>query len=235
VHTGLFGGNETFVSMQGADVAHDGRVTVAYDKAVVKDAPSVDEDGHLSVEDEQQLYRYYSLDGSPTLEQGGEGRRAQSVDDLDGTFAGQDRGAVGHDTSGPTTDAAMTRSEEQLNVGTETRETGRARLRKHVVTEQEQVTVPVSHEEIRVEREPITDANRGDALDEPAISEEEHEVVLREERQSSTPRPSRSSGSARTRTPCRSRRPSAARSARRSSRSTTPAPTAPRTTPTGGH
>ena len=76
----------------------------------------------------------------------------------------------------------MTRSEERLNVGTETREAGRARLRKHVVTEQQQVTVPVSHEEVRVEREPITDANRDQAHDGPAISEEEHEVVLREER-----------------------------------------------------
>ena len=93
-----------------------------------------------------------------------------------------DRGTVGHDTSGPTTDNAMTRSEERLNVGTETRDAGRARLRKHVVTEQQQVTVPVSHEELRVEREPITDTNRGDAYDGPAISEEEHEVTLRAER-----------------------------------------------------
>jgi uncharacterized protein (TIGR02271 family) len=76
----------------------------------------------------------------------------------------------------------MTRSEERLNVGTETREAGRARLRKHVVTEQQQVQVPVSREELRVEREPITDANRGDAYDGAAISEDEHEVVLREER-----------------------------------------------------
>ena len=76
----------------------------------------------------------------------------------------------------------MTRSEEQLRVGTETREAGRARLRKHVVTEHQQVTVPVSHEEVTLEREPITDANRGDAYDGPAISEEEHEVTLHAER-----------------------------------------------------
>jgi len=90
---------------------------------------------------------------------------------------GYDR-TVGHDTSGPTTDDAMTRSEEQLHVGTRQRETGRARLRKYVVTENVTQTVPVSHEEVRVEREPITDANRGDAYEGPAISEEEHEVVL---------------------------------------------------------
>ena len=71
----------------------------------------------------------------------------------------------------------MTRSEEQLRVGTETREAGRARLRDYVVTEHQQVTVPVSREEVSLERESITDANRGDADDGPAISEEEHEVT----------------------------------------------------------
>jgi uncharacterized protein (TIGR02271 family) len=75
----------------------------------------------------------------------------------------------------------MTRSEEELRVGTTDRETGRARLRKYVVTEQQTQTVPVKREEVRLEREPITDANRGDAMDGPAISEEEHEVVLHAE------------------------------------------------------
>ena len=76
----------------------------------------------------------------------------------------------------------MTRSEERLQVGTQTREAGRARLRKYVVTENVTQTVPVSHEEVRIEREPITDANIGDATSGPSISEEEHEVVLHEER-----------------------------------------------------
>ena len=51
-----------------------------------------------------------------------------------------------------------------------------------MITEHQQVTVPVSHEEITLEREPITDANRGDAYDGPAISEEEHEITLHAER-----------------------------------------------------
>jgi uncharacterized protein (TIGR02271 family) len=97
------------------------------------------------------------------------------------TDRASESGTVGHDTSGPTTDDAMTRSEEQVKVGTTATETGRARLRKYVVTENVTQTVPVSREEVRVEREPITDANRGDALDGPAISEEEHEVVLHAE------------------------------------------------------
>lgn len=91
------------------------------------------------------------------------------------------RETVGHDTSGPTTDDAMTRSEEQVTVGTAAQETGRARLRKYVVTEQVTQTVPVSHEEVRLEREPITDGNVGDATAGPSISEEEHEVVLHAE------------------------------------------------------
>jgi uncharacterized protein (TIGR02271 family) len=83
--------------------------------------------------------------------------------------------------SGPTTDEAMTRSEEELRVGKAERERGRARLRKYVVTEHVQQTVPVRREKVRVEREPITDANVDQALDGPAISDEEHEVVLHEE------------------------------------------------------
>jgi uncharacterized protein (TIGR02271 family) len=75
----------------------------------------------------------------------------------------------------------MTRSEEELRVGTTRQERGRARLRKFVVTENVTQTVPVQREEVRVEREPITDANRDQALAGPDISEEEHEVVLHEE------------------------------------------------------
>lgn len=55
-------------------------------------------------------------------------------------------------------------------------------MRKYVTTENVTRTVPVKREEVRVEREPITEANRGKATDGPAISEEEHEVILQEER-----------------------------------------------------
>jgi uncharacterized protein (TIGR02271 family) len=76
----------------------------------------------------------------------------------------------------------MTRSEEQLRVGKEREATSRARLRKYVTTENVTKTIPVEREEVRVEREPITDANRGAAMSGPDISEEEHEVTLHEER-----------------------------------------------------
>jgi uncharacterized protein (TIGR02271 family) len=144
-------------------------------KAQVKDAPGVDADGELSESEEQRLFEYYDVpyttEGSTT---------AQGAPQTEG-YSETDRETVGHDTSGPTTDDAMTRSEEELRVGTREREAGRARLRKYVVTENVTKTVPVSHEEVTIEREPITDANRNDALDGPAISEEEHEVVLHED------------------------------------------------------
>ena len=76
----------------------------------------------------------------------------------------------------------MTRSEEEVRVGTQRQETGRARLRKHIVSERVDTTVPVEREQVRVEREPITDANVSQATSGPELSEEEHEVVLHEER-----------------------------------------------------
>ena len=186
MHTGLFGGNETFVPVQGSDLGGDGRVTMTYDKAMVKGAPNVSEDGHLSREEEQELYRYYSLengsaDGQTPASGMATDTRASTADHDRRDRAGEP-GIEGRDTSGPTTDEAMTRSEEQLRVGTEQRETGKARLRKHIVTENVSTTVPVSHEEVTVSREPITEANRGDALSGGDLTEETHEVTLTEQR-----------------------------------------------------
>ena len=184
VRTGMFGTKESFVPLRDANLTDDG-VRVPVTKSQVKDAPKVDTDGHLSPQEEEELYRYYGLGGGTTTQTT---TTTESTTGLAGTgVAGtgttdvNEHGTVGHDTSGPTTDDAMTLSEERLNVGTRSQEVGRARLRKYVVTENVTETVPVSHEEVRLEREPITDANVGSALDGPAISEEEHEVVLHAE------------------------------------------------------
>jgi uncharacterized protein (TIGR02271 family) len=182
VKTGLFGTSESFVPLADASISGND-IVVNYDKDTIKNAPRVDPDGHLTPDQEDELYRYYGLSGGGRYDQGADDRRADY--DRGADLGADDRGAdgtVGHDTSGPTTDDAMTLSEERVNVGTQRREAGRARLRKYVVTENVTQTVPVSREEVRVEREPITEANRGDAYSGPAISEEEHEVVLHEER-----------------------------------------------------
>jgi len=160
VITGFFGTSESFVPLDRADVI-EGNLRVPFAKDVVKGAPRVEADKELEQSEEDTLYGYYGLPRNT---------------------ADTHAEAEAPDTSGRAADEAMTRSEEQLHVGTERVETGRARLRKYVVTEQQTVTVPVSREEVRLEREPITDTNRGDALDRPRITEEEQEVVLTEER-----------------------------------------------------
>ena len=154
----------------------------------------MDADGQLSQDDEAQLYRRYGLDygesrsGSGLPEGGSGAGRTDTDTDTDAGERATGRGEgfggappTGDDVSGPETDNAMTRSEEELRVGTAERETGRARLRKYVVEDEVQQTVPVRREEVRLEREPITDANAGDATSGPDLSEEEHEVVLHEE------------------------------------------------------
>ena len=187
VKTGLFGLNESLVPLQDADLQGD-RVTVPFDKAKVKDAPNIDasHDEPLTGDEVNRLYQYYGLSWDDSYRSYQAGAAASSASYAGSTETSTSEtsttGTVGHDTSGPTTDQAMTRSEERLNVGTETEQAGRARLRKYVVTEQQQVTVPVQHERATLEREPITDANIDKAMDGPAISEEEHEVTLREER-----------------------------------------------------
>ena len=209
VNTGLFGTNETFIPVADAELSGD-RLTVPFDKDKVKDAPNVGADGgHLDQDEERRLYEYYGLSYSESRSDTGlAGGVGGGVDngydrtdtttgysdttttgtdtttgysDTDREFTGTERSA-GHDVSGPNTDEAMTRSEEQVRVGTTQEQAGRARLRKYVVTEQETHTVPVRKEKAVLETEPITDANVGEATSGPDISEEEHEVTLHEER-----------------------------------------------------
>ena len=179
VTSGLFSAKTAFVPLAQAQDTGDS-VQVPYDKQQVKNAPVMPADGTLSQDDEAQLYRHYGLEYSEHRSDSGlpAGERDRDGDDVYDEV--EDR-TVGRDTAGPTTDDAMTRSEEELRVGTTQRERGRVRLRKYVTTEQVQQTVPVQRERVRVEREPITDANLDAATSGPEISEAEHEVVLREE------------------------------------------------------
>jgi uncharacterized protein (TIGR02271 family) len=176
VNTGLFGMRENFAPLAGSSFNGDDLV-LPFDKDVVKDSPDIADASHLDADEQQSLYSYYQQYlGTGAAGAVGGYQQTETTGD-----AGYQRGE-GYDTSGPNTDEAMTRSEENLKVGTEQVEAGRARLRKYVVTEQQSVQVPVTREEVRVEREPITDGNRGDALSGAAITEEEHEVVLHAER-----------------------------------------------------
>ena len=185
ITTGAVATKQSFAPLYGSR-SDDGNLQLAVTKDIVQDAPGIEADGHIEDSENEALYTYYNGYLGGTAQNHSQDASYQDqgqryAGDTRENLAGRDS-IQGRDTSGPTTDDAMTRSEERLHVGTEQAEAGRARLRKYVVTENVTQTVPVSHEEVRLEREPITDANRGAAMSGSDISEEEHEVTLHAER-----------------------------------------------------
>ena len=177
VHTGLFGGKETFAPLYGSSWKGDD-VALAVSKQLVQDAPNIDADGHLNDDENDRLYTYYSgYLGTPTTNT----VTTNTVTTNTTTNGTTNNDTTKNDTTSPTTDDAMTLSEERLKVGTQDVVSGRAKLRKYIVTENVSTTVPLTHEEVRIEREPITDANRDKAMSGADLSEEEHEVTLHAE------------------------------------------------------
>jgi uncharacterized protein (TIGR02271 family) len=172
VTTGLFGTKHSFVPITTASAGADG-LQVPFTKDQVKDAPRLDDDGELSEDEELILSQHYGMSYS----------EAPSDTGLPGGApeTGRGRGPVGNDVSGPETDEAMTRSEEELRIDKVRRPSGLVRLRKYITTEQVAATVPVQREQARVEREPITEANVDAAMGGPELSDEEHELTLSEE------------------------------------------------------
>jgi len=67
--------------------------------------------------------------------------------------------------------------EEQLRVGKQAVQTGQVGLRKEMVSEQQTVDVPVTHEEVVIERRP----GSGQPSDTPIGEEETYRVPVREE------------------------------------------------------
>ena len=201
VNTGLFGAKENFVPVKGARQDGD-RVVLPYTKDVIKDAPKVDADQHLSPAEEEELYRYSELNyedgrtagtdrdrnaaaagtaGVAGTAAAGHDRRDGDVADRDAVAADRDRAAVDQDRAAVAgEDASVVRHEERLNVGTQEREAGHARLRKYVVTDHETVDVPVEREEVTVERTPLNGTEG--RVDNGRIGEEEVDVTLHEER-----------------------------------------------------
>ncbi len=162
VRTGLFGTRECFVPLQGARPAAED-LQVPYDKQVVKDAPHFEADQHISPEEENEIYRHYGLDIT------GAGRTQE-----------QERTAQTGPAATRTSEdeATMTRSEEQADIGVRREQTGTAHVRKTVDSEGFSETVPVTHERMRVEREPVTEADAGAQ----AVGPEEKEFTLYEDR-----------------------------------------------------
>ena len=175
VTTGMFGLKSSFVPI--TEASFDGselRVPVTKDQ--VKDAPNLGDDGELSEDEEALLSRHYGISYSEAPSETGLPGEGTAVDR--NTSSGR---TTAQDTSGPETDSAMTRSEEELRVGTMRRPSQLVRLRKEIVTENVTTTVPVEREVLRVEREPITEANVDQAMSGPDLSSEEAELTLSEE------------------------------------------------------
>jgi uncharacterized protein (TIGR02271 family) len=158
ITTGFFGMNTSFAPMVGG-TDRDGALCLPYTKDQVKDAPNVAPNGHLTAGEERELFDHYGL-----------------AWDARGYGVGERFDSEYEVARQPSEVAETTRSEEQLRVGTEKVATGKARLRKYVVTEHQNVTVPVTREEVRVEREPITNGEADD------IGDDEAEVTTYAER-----------------------------------------------------
>jgi stress response protein YsnF len=221
VKTGFFGSNETFVPTRSARLVQD-HLEVPYPKEKIKGAPNVDVDsgGHLSVEEEQHLYRYYGIErtggkgmspdrsagaagaagaaaGAGTAastkssgdigtdisrgRSGGEGRMDKSAGAGSGAAFATGRGAPERTGAGDAEAEMMTRSEEEMHVKVERHPSGKARLHKYVEVEEVEQTVPLRHEEVKLEREALSASDREALRSGAEISESESFVTLHEE------------------------------------------------------
>lgn len=151
VSTGLFGTKETFIPLHGAQQNGDD-IHLIYEKGLVKNAPNIDVDnGHLTPEEEAELYRYYGLGTGTAAQQGnaadaGRDTYAQGV-------AGQ--GIADRDRNVAHNDIDATAHEERLKVGNKEHAAGQAHLRKYVTAEQHTVQGEIAREHIEVEGENV--------------------------------------------------------------------------------
>lgn len=192
VNHGLFGGGDSIVPLRGHTL-RDGELHLAFQKDRIEDAPDLDENGHLTTEDQDAFYRHYGLENTQDVTTYETGNRFAETGAAGAAGAGagyaagertdvdtERRDVVDADRRDVADNGEIIRSEEQLNVSKDRVETGEVRLRKYVVNETENVEVPVEREEVRVVREPITDADRANY--DGNIGEQEASVTLSEDR-----------------------------------------------------
>src|SRR4028118_2419593 len=158
VKMGLLGTSSTLIPMELATTDESsGTITVSTDKETVKNGPSFDDDQEITPEYENEVRSYYGLGAAQSSGSYGEYEEPRSE--------------VTHDD-----ELRVQRSEEELRAGTREREAGSVKVRKRVRTDRERIEVPVKHEEVSVERVPVS----GEAT-EAQIGEDEVEVPVTEE------------------------------------------------------
>jgi stress response protein YsnF len=143
IRTGLFGVRETLAPLDEACEEGD-RLRLPFDRDQVQEAPNLDPDVQLTADEEERLYRHYGLASSPadSSEAGAVAAPADTTESVRTSDAPEgERGD------------AMTRSEEEVRISKRSRERGRAKLKKYVVTDYVEKKVPVQREEVRLEYE----------------------------------------------------------------------------------
>jgi uncharacterized protein (TIGR02271 family) len=198
VKMGFLGTSSTLIPWEAVSSTDDeGRaITVATDKETAKNGPAFDDDREITPEFEQQVYSYYGLSRSSGSESGFYGSY-YSEGSTDAGTVGPGM-SMGDTESGEFREHALTdegvnqsrgddlededelrvqRTEEELAAGTRERQAGALNVRKRVRTDREQIEVPTRHEEVTVERVPVSEATTTEAQ----ISEDEVSVPVTEE------------------------------------------------------
>jgi sporulation protein YlmC with PRC-barrel domain len=101
VNTGLFGRKSSFVPLKDA-LREEDMIRVPYQAEQIKEAPSVDPDGQISPEEEQQVYAHYGLDYSRSESGSGlpEGGTATGAGERAGTASETSSGTASETSSG---------------------------------------------------------------------------------------------------------------------------------------
>jgi uncharacterized protein (TIGR02271 family) len=199
VKMGFLGTSSTLIPWDAVSSTDDqGRtISVATDKETAKNGPTFDDDREITPEFEQQVYSYYGLSGSS----GSESYGSYYSDDTDAGTVGPGM-SMGDTESGEFREHALTdegvnqsqgddlededelrvqRTEEELAAGTRERQAGALNVRKRVRTDREQIEVPTRHEEVTVERVPVSEGTATEAQigeDEVRVPVTEEEVVV---------------------------------------------------------
>src|SRR5918997_919720 len=202
VKMGFLGTSSTLVPMDMVRVNDERQlVEVASDKETVKNGPAFDDDREITPEFENQVYSYYGLQSASGSEGSGSYGSYYSEESTDAGTVGPGM-SMGDTETGEFREHAVTdegvnqsqgddlededelrvqRTEEELRAGTMEREAGSVQVRKRVRTDREQVEVPTRHEEVTVERVPVSEGTATEAQigeDEVSIPVTEEEVVV---------------------------------------------------------
>ena len=201
VKMGFLGTSSTLIPWDTiSSVDDEGRaLTVATDKDTAKNGPTFDDDREITPEFESEVYSYYGLQRASTTEESGSYETYQGEETagavgpgmrMGDTETGEFRGHASDDEGVSQSQGSdlededelrVQRTEEELAAGTRERQSGQLKIRKRVRTDRESIEVPTRHEEVSVERVPLSEGTATEAQigeDEVSVPVTEEEVVV---------------------------------------------------------